>query len=125
MVHIVLTGYTTVGTIEGYIKPFYTGKSDRLTELEENLESITNQLSLLTHSVVNNTNKFERFGSAKELAGVAIDGPRMGKQDNYRCPKGSYVSSVQASKSIGGRYGVDGISELIIRCTNFFEPETK
>lgn len=45
-----------------------------------------------------------------------VSNPVMGGQV-AKCPPGTFVSSISAPKGVGGRYGVDGISELSVECS--------
>ena len=57
------------------------------------------------------------IGSATERVPFTINGPRIGGADKQECPSGSFVSSIHASGSVGGKYGVDGISQITFSCT--------
>ncbi|GAB4123826.1 MAG: hypothetical protein Tsb0027_21960 [Wenzhouxiangellaceae bacterium] len=61
--------HTTVGTIEGFVKPFYKGKSDRLAVLEEKYENASEQISNINYglSSANSTISFvnNKFSNIK------------------------------------------------------------
>jgi hypothetical protein len=47
--------HTTVGHIEGHVKPYYTGKSDRLTDLEKKYSELNSDVTKLAHLQSMNT----------------------------------------------------------------------
>lgn len=52
-------------------------------------------------------------GNATKLK---VNNPRIGGADKADCAPGSFVTSIHASGAVGGRYAVDGISEISFTC---------
>ena len=87
--------------------------NDRLARIEAMLAS--------QQIATNNTNAvLATIGQSKMTKTYTINGPRIGGPDKMTCPQGWVATSIHASGSVGGRYAVDGISQIIVTCSPIF-----
>jgi hypothetical protein len=56
-------------------------------------------------------------GGAAETV-LRINNPFMTGPDAAQCPAGTLVSGIVASLGVGGRYAIDGISEITVACSS-------
>lgn len=80
---------------------------DRFERLEAEVLGLRSELEFAISSL----------GEPRGGQTYTINGPRIGGADSHECPAGTFVSAIHASGSIGGRYGVDGISEITFTCS--------
>lgn len=84
--------------------------ADRISRMEAEIAGLRAMLSVVNTDIQN-------LGKTQEGPEIEIVGPRMGGGQKRSCPPGTFVSMIQAPGSIGGRYGVDGISKIVFKCT--------
>lgn len=75
------------------------------------------QLASLYDVATKTATEVGQLGSDRTGTVLRIANPVMRDGKPHECPAGTFVSMVQASKGVGGKYAVDGISEIIVRCT--------
>jgi hypothetical protein len=80
------------------------GKSGDTAALIERIKSLEMVVSAL--------------GTSRNGPSFSIDNPRMGGPDSAQCPPGTYVSTIQASGAVGGKYAIDGISQITFTCSS-------
>ena len=61
--------------------------------------------------------EIEELGADRSGVDVAINNARIGDADSYQCPQGTFVSRLDSSGAVGGRYAIDGIARIIVRCS--------
>ncbi len=79
-------------------------------ELTIEIQSLRERVSAIDDSL-------SRLGTGRNGSSYTINNPLMQGPGEADCPPGAYVSRVVATKGVGGKFGVDGISELQIVCT--------
>lgn len=83
--------------------------NDRISRLEAEIASLRSFATTTTTDLA-------ALGGARDGQTFVVNNPRMGNK-GAKCPAGTFISSVVATKGVGGKYGVDGISELTVRCS--------
>ncbi len=83
----------------------------------EEIVSFAEQTSRLKEDVNQLKDTIDSLGMIPEKQKFVINGPRIGGADAHECPPGYFVTSLHASGSVGGKYGVDGISEIRFSCS--------
>lgn len=75
-----------------------------------------NQIDSLATSIKENSNIIEGIGKNRKLSQFSVVNSNMGGGKSILCPDGSYVAGIYASRSVGGKYATDGISEITFSC---------
>lgn len=52
---------------------------------------------------------------------VRIDNPRMGLANGIQAPIGYVMTGIECTAGVGGKYAIDGISQLEITFTHIFD----
>lgn len=83
--------------------------SDRIARLEA-------EIAALRAAATATAAELSAMGMSRDGETYPVTNPRM-QNKMAACPPGTFVSSIVASKAVGGKYGWDGISELTVRCS--------
>ncbi len=138
---VVPRGLITVKTASYPLQVFFPKEyipslpDQRADLLEKEVESLKASLEKANKVIDANAKQRDKIDSdiSKKIKGVetkvgalgnsrggktfTINGPRIGGADAHTCPAGTFVSNIHASGSVGGKYGVDGISQIKFRCS--------
>jgi hypothetical protein len=82
--------------------------------IKDRIEKIESQIAELNLSL-NKT--VDNLGVRRDGPSFSVLGPRVGGPTSHACPAGTFVSVIQASASVTGRYGVDGIKQITFTCS--------
>lgn len=108
-------------------------KSYRVELIETINEPMGDRLSRIESSIAglmvktdDQASKYDLIGKGEKTHQQKINNPAMKNHpafknpNTYNCPKGHYVSGIEATRGVGGKYATDGISELLVRCTPLY-----
>lgn len=84
--------------------------NDRLDRIEAGLAGLRSEISDAKSTL-------SGLGQNRGGDAFTIDNPRMGNPDEAKCPQGTFISRIHATRGVGGKYAVDGISEIQITCS--------
>lgn len=130
-------GFMSAGKVEGEVARFQdrsTALNSKLQLLETDLTSIqaTNfaEVAKLVRSlgesrdasgIIQRLGELERvlvpLRTASDAVQISINNPLMSGANQAVCPPGTAITSISATKGVGGKYASDGISEITVRCT--------
>jgi hypothetical protein len=84
--------------------------ADRIARLEAEIAGLRFALNGVNTDI-------QKLGQSQDGTEFSAVGPGIGGGQPHTCPPGTFVSMIQASESVAGRYAVDGIKKITFKCT--------
>jgi len=94
---------------------------NQVSQIVESLARLPEFNDRVARAAFERLGKFEvqlaALGSDRTGQVFRVNNPSMAGDNDAKCPPGTFVSALSASRGVGGKYASDGISEISVTCS--------